>query len=29
MPQRVAWMLNLFERRETERLDRNALHQTS
>ena len=28
MPQRVAWMLNLFERRETERLDRNALHQT-
>jgi hypothetical protein len=24
----VAWMLNLFERRETERLDRNALHQT-
>ncbi len=28
MPQRVAWMLNLFERRETERLDRNALRQT-
>jgi phytoene synthase len=27
MPQRVAWMLDLFERRETERLDRNALHQ--
>jgi phytoene synthase len=25
MPQRVAWMLNLFERRETERLDRNAI----
>ena len=25
MPQRVAWMLNLFERRETERLNRNAL----
>jgi hypothetical protein len=24
----VAWMLNLFERRETERLDRNALRQT-
>ena len=29
MPQRVAWMLNLFERRENERLDRNALRQTS
>lgn len=28
MPQRVAWMLNLFERRETERLDRNAVHPT-
>ena len=28
MPQRVAWMLNLFERRENERLDRNALRQT-
>ena len=28
MPQRVAWMLNLFERRETERLDRNAMHHT-
>jgi phytoene synthase len=27
MPQRVAWMLNLFERRENERLDRNALRQ--
>jgi 15-cis-phytoene synthase len=26
MPQRVAWMLDLFERRETERLDRNALN---
>ena len=25
MPQRVAWMLDLFERRENERLDRNAL----
>ena len=25
MPQRVAWMLDLFERRETERLDRNTL----
>jgi hypothetical protein len=24
----VAWMLNLFERRETERLDRNAVHPT-
>jgi hypothetical protein len=23
----VAWMLNLFERRENERLDRNALRQ--
>ncbi len=29
MPQRVAWMLDLFERRETERLDRNALRQTA
>jgi phytoene synthase len=28
MPQRVSWMLELFERRETERLDRNALRQT-
>jgi phytoene synthase len=28
MPQRVAWMLDLFERRENERLDRNALQQT-
>ena len=28
MPQRVAWMLNLFERRETERLDRNAIRNT-
>ncbi len=28
MPQRVAWMLELFERRESERLDRNALRQT-
>jgi phytoene synthase len=28
MPQRVAWMLDLFERRENERLDRNALRQT-
>jgi phytoene synthase len=25
MPQRVAWMLDLFERRENERLDRNAM----
>ena len=29
MPQRVAWMLNLFERRENERLDRNSLRQAS
>ena len=29
MPQRVAWMLDLFERREAERLDRNALRQTA
>lgn len=29
MPQRVAWMLELFERRESERLDRNALRQTA
>jgi len=28
MPQRVAWMLDLFERRENERLDRNALQHT-
>jgi hypothetical protein len=28
MPQRVAWLINLFERREFERLDRNALQRT-